>query len=1179
MSASVKAALAAKRAGVAAHGRALRSASPIKRSGSSRSTLNESSDMSAHTDHADQGDVVEEADISGFAQVPMDKILLKACQTGRVNVATRLPALKALPEEIYALISGSEPGWYDRGDSDRAWYEREEIRSLQANGNALHELDERIGEFRALLKIELQQNELVALPQSFLNLWHLTVLNLSANNLTCFPTCLLALDNLKNLDLSSNKLKSLWSAEDILASRGEKKRRRAEWESENGPIDEDGMWSGFLSGPSSPIKKSNKLLPQAVLPPTTPMHALRTLCLGRNRLGGATFGLAGATAESEIFVFPSRLRVLDLSDNDICGPVSYAPFAALPDLQELNLSGNGVSDQVFAIPADESAPLSTLPVFSSLALLHLARCDIDDLAPLQAVFDSGNIREQDSAVYAAQQEATGHRKDSGRRVIARKQIIKVKGSPSQALKDTELHVVLDGNPLREEEFKKKRTPGYNMAQAQAESKGADTGPGSGSRGRSTSRDGLRGRQSSGFEPVGGDHGSPGTPNMNTLNESGAFKARRSPSTEGSSLASHATEQPSALAMQAQMQGIQIDNAARQQSMASTQTKSVAVQKEEWELLAEAGLLTEGGKRRARAEQARRAREMQNRIANKAGIPSFGNTEVLPTKSLAQGQGLPNAESGDDTLFEGEADAGSALANAKLSNKKKEALSQVPCKFFRSNGCSAGSACPFAHTIPGEGLQKATCQWFLKGNCRFGHKCALAHIFPGQPISMDRKNKRAMQHGLPLPSLTTEHQRNDSEISRAQAPQTPTLVPPYGVDPSFMQQQQQPRTWPAPEGIMAPPARDGDLMFGMPDDLRGPSSAREIQAALPGTSPSAHRAGPLRFTADQAIHSGSPGSRAFGTSPFSQGGHVFYSGSQGSDADFAAQGQMRFDLHKSHDDDDEQLEEDFLPSSLSELLTPEERVRRARSNRAAQSLPTSTGIIKDQWPAQSADDTKNSALETAMRLGLYSSSPSNTPGGSRFAGLMARTGSGYNTVDGSSSFGGHSPNPLPPHAYSPASRAALGQHAPGQSLPRGLAAGLSRLHLKQGEEIPMSHVPTNLHPLSSRYTHLDDLTPIAPSSVLPHRQTFGLDAGFSSLASLGTSPQSFGALRGERTDLPGMPIPASSNGAPAAFQAPQVSPSKSAVSRLRGIGPLAGSPLATSGGSRKDEDEDTIFQFE
>ncbi|GJN89253.1 hypothetical protein Rhopal_002232-T1 [Rhodotorula paludigena] len=43
--------------------------------------------------------------------------------------------------------------------------------------------------------------------------------------------------------------------------------------------------------------------------------------------------------------------------------------------------------------------------------------------------------------------------------------------------------------------------------------------------------------------------------------------------------------------------------------------------------------------------------------------------------------------------------------------------------------------------------KPICQWFAKGNCKFGHKCALAHVLPGQPMSFDRKNKRAAQQAL------------------------------------------------------------------------------------------------------------------------------------------------------------------------------------------------------------------------------------------------------------------------------------------------------------------------------------------------------------------------------------------------------------------------------------------------
>jgi len=72
------------------------------------------------------------------------------------------------------------------------------------------------------------------------------------------------------------------------------------------------------------------------------------------------------------------------------------------------------------------------------------------------------------------------------------------------------------------------------------------------------------------------------------------------------------------------------------------------------------------------------------------------------------------------------------------------LSHVPCKFFKVGACTAGSSCPFSHSVPEPGQSKDVCAWFVKGTCKFGHKCALAHILPGQNMSMDRKNKKAAQ---------------------------------------------------------------------------------------------------------------------------------------------------------------------------------------------------------------------------------------------------------------------------------------------------------------------------------------------------------------------------------------------------------------------------------------------------
>ncbi|KAI9801656.1 MAG: hypothetical protein M1833_002338 [Piccolia ochrophora] len=55
-------------------------------------------------------------------------------------------------------------------------------------------------------------------------------------------------------------------------------------------------------------------------------------------------------------------------------------------------------------------------------------------------------------------------------------------------------------------------------------------------------------------------------------------------------------------------------------------------------------------------------------------------------------------------------------------------SHVPCKFFRQGACQAGKACPFSHSLDPTNNQ-TPCKYFAKGNCKFGAKCALAHILP------------------------------------------------------------------------------------------------------------------------------------------------------------------------------------------------------------------------------------------------------------------------------------------------------------------------------------------------------------------------------------------------------------------------------------------------------------------
>ncbi|KAH8819721.1 spindle poison sensitivity protein-like protein Scp3 [Xylogone sp. PMI_703] len=58
---------------------------------------------------------------------------------------------------------------------------------------------------------------------------------------------------------------------------------------------------------------------------------------------------------------------------------------------------------------------------------------------------------------------------------------------------------------------------------------------------------------------------------------------------------------------------------------------------------------------------------------------------------------------------------------------KQNTSHVPCKFFRQGACQAGKACPFSHDLAS--TADNICKYFAKGNCKFGHKCANIHVLP------------------------------------------------------------------------------------------------------------------------------------------------------------------------------------------------------------------------------------------------------------------------------------------------------------------------------------------------------------------------------------------------------------------------------------------------------------------
>ncbi|KAJ7099903.1 hypothetical protein B0H15DRAFT_817998 [Mycena belliarum] len=361
-------------------------------------------------------------------------------------------------------------------------------------------------------------------------------------------------------------------------------------------------------------------------------------------------------------------------------------------------------------------------------------------------------------------------------------------------------------------------------------------------------------------------------------------------------------------------------------------------------------------------------------------------------------------------------------NKKSASSKAKDLSHVPCKFYKVGSCTAGSSCPFSHSLVEPGGQKDVCAWFVKGNCKFGHKCALAHVLPGQTMAMDRKNKKAAQIAAGGAKNNEGRGRGGSKRDGGNNARNPLSGLVGGsTAPTRARPMNMPLKATISPSAPAPPLKDTDFAsFGVLDEANQlpTAPARKKSPSPTGTKPpsptlpvSAPRrpsmsgpppnkdfgpigSPPSSATSPSRNHhaSSTPPTQANGflsTSPFSAPGtqSVFLgygesgrkgmaaslgsgmamgggpggwngSGSQVSSSPMRAsllsasrmngRGNGEFDISVEYEeygvkgrrkatreDSNEDLE-DFLPSSLTDLLTPEERSRRMSRTNSGQS---------------------------------------------------------------------------------------------------------------------------------------------------------------------------------------------------------------------------------------------------
>ncbi|KAF1985793.1 hypothetical protein K402DRAFT_100826 [Aulographum hederae CBS 113979] len=370
-------------------------------------------------------------------------------------------------------------------------------------------------------------------------------------------------------------------------------------------------------------------------------------------------------------------------------------------------------------------------------------------------------------------------------------------------------------------------------------------------------------------------------------------------------------------------------------------------------------------------------------------------------------------------------------------------SHVPCKFFRQGMCQAGKACPFLHTTE----PVTPCKYYQKGNCKFGMKCANEHIMP------DGRRANRGGFGLPpphlsgrvnhLPEVSTNSLLTMQSAHLTQQPQSPSQAQ-YGPPDDYLFSQQlssSPTTKPQfdiPTIDTTFTSHPGSTWGSPPNDGRLPISPVQkglsvMDAPLPASFDSqgiSHMAryGPIAASVPSrfGLESSSPPSRTAGESATLRNLHSSAFGDDRSKSTLASSPPSSTDevigrkiMHSERysrpkmmssslgnrpvlgapeewDPNFQWEEEDLVPHSLHELLTPQEKMR--RFSRTGDEQPIS-GL-------GTPVDTQSSKIG--------SGSPS-TASPSRFGALFYRQqqkadGDGGSSLPGLSAFG-HVGSPL------------------------------------------------------------------------------------------------------------------------------------------------------------------------
>ncbi|KAI0691314.1 hypothetical protein BC835DRAFT_1509395 [Cytidiella melzeri] len=297
-----------------------------------------------------------EEDAVDLGRWSVKETIERARSTGAINLASR--ALPCLPSALFEIHLGIKPepltsvpveppittSSSDESSASRrragshnapSWYEAQDLEVLKAWSNDIVEIQPEISMFGSLKNIDLHNNKLTCLPDSFADLTGLTSLDISHNSIDRLPPNFWALPSLSALNLSHNALTTL-------------------------PF--SSPFAAMGSNPSSRTRDSRgDWYSQAITRATVPLPSLTSLDVSHNRI--TSVGIDHKPGQ-----LPASLTKLDLSSNPLGNASSLIrALSRLEHLSELTARQADLGDDSFPVNTLSEA-YTPFPVLSLLDL-------------------------------------------------------------------------------------------------------------------------------------------------------------------------------------------------------------------------------------------------------------------------------------------------------------------------------------------------------------------------------------------------------------------------------------------------------------------------------------------------------------------------------------------------------------------------------------------------------------------------------------------------------------------------------------------------------------------------------------------------------------------------------------------------------------------------------------------